>query len=398
MRSEEEGLSGPSLVRDRRPLTFDYVPDRLFHRDTELNALRTAFRVVSDGAGGQSMVITGSVGAGKTALSKVFTRDFTEACRKKGLVVQVAYVNCRKNASEGLTLLSILQTFDKGYPERGYSTQEMLKDLRKLIQARGVHLVVVLDEADALLRKGASDLLYTLTRFDDEKPTSKPSLSVLLVTSRSDLLATLDAATRSTLKLTNRIDLGSYAADQLQAIVRHRVELAFHKGTVPDDVIDLIAEVAAEEGNARTAIELLERAANEADATGAERVDAEHVRASKAHIHPFLTEAKLRNLGPHQLFVLEGVARRLQKSRRPYLTTGEAEEAYRIAAEEHGETGRAHTQFWKYLKELETAGILRLKKTEATANGLTQLISLPDAPASILLEKLKKLPGRGRDE
>lgn len=393
-RQAEEGLSGPSVVRDRRPLTFDYVPDRLLHRDNELQALQTAFRVVSDGAGSQSMIVAGGVGTGKTALSKVFTRDFAEACRKKGLVVANAYVNCRKNASEGLTLLSILQTFDKKYPERGYSTQEMLKDLRKLIQSRGVHLIVVLDEADALLRKADTDLVYALTRFDDDKPTARPSLSLLLISSRDDLLSMLDEASRSTLKRSNVVRLEKYDAEQLAGIVRARVDLALHKGTIGPDVVDLIAEIAAEEGDARYAIELLEGAANAADEERTETIDAEHVRAVKAHTHSFITEAKLRNLGAHQLYVLQGLARRLKKSRKSYLTTGEAEEAYQLACEEHGETGRAHTQYWKYLKELEAAGILRLKKKEASPEGLTHLISLPDAPASVLLEKLDRMFAR----
>lgn len=386
----EDELAGPTVFQDRAKLDFDWVPDRLLHRDNELAQLTSLFRGVAEGTSSQSAIITGGVGTGKTALSKYFCRALQESTRKKSLLLDWVAVNCRKNASDGLTLLSVLQHFDKNYPARGYSTLEMIRDLRIHIERRGVHLIVILDEADALLRKG-TDLVYALTRFDDEKATKKPSLSLLLVSMRDDLPSLLDPASRSTLKRSNVLRLEKYNAEQLQGILAERARLAFRRGAVEEDVLELIAEIAAAEGDARYAIELLEGAGRAADEERSDTVDAEHVRAIKAHTRSFLTESKLRLLSPHQLYVLKGVARKLKRSRRPYLTTGEAEETYRLVAEEHGDEGRAHTQFWKYLKELETAGYLLLRRTEASATGQTQHISLHDIPASVLLEKLDGL-------
>lgn len=383
----EDELAGPSVFKDRRKLDYDWVPDRLLHRDEELATLSQLFRGVAEGSSGQRALITGGVGTGKTALAKYFCRRFEEALRPKGILVEHEWVNCRKNASEGLVLLSLLQHFDKGYPSRGYSTNEMLRDLRKHIDKKGVHFIVLLDEADALLRKD-SDLVYAFTRFDDERPLQKPTLSLLLVSANPDLHGLLDEASRSTVKRTNVVHLERYDEKELRDILEDRANLAFHKGTVDGEVLDLIAGIAAPEGDARYAIELLETAGRAADEEHSDEVEAEHVRGAKAHTRSFVSEGKLKSLGRQQLFSLLAVGRKLKRTRRPFLTTGEAEDAYRLVAEEYGDPPRAHTQFWKYLKELEAAGWLDLKKTGASDAGQTQHISLQELPAGVLVEKV----------
>jgi archaeal cell division control protein 6 len=390
-RTVEDELAGPTVFKDRAKLDYDWVPERLLHRDEPLRALGQLFRGVAEGTTSQRALITGGVGTGKTALAKYFSRALAETTRQRGLVIEHAWVNCRQNASEGLVLLKLLQHFDKNYPTRGYSTNEMVNDLRKHIDRRGVHFLVLLDEADALLRK-EQDLVYALTRFDDQRAVPRASLSLLLVSARDDLHAMLDEATRSTVKRTNVIHLERYNAKQLRDIVADRVALAFHKGTVDEDVIAMVADIAGREGDARLAIELIEGAGQAADTAGAGRVDAEHVRQVKPFLASVVSEDKLAKLGTHPLIALLAVARKLGRTRRPYLTTGEAEAVYKVAAEEFGEEPRAHTQFWKYLKELETADWLHLERAEAAGSGgQTQHISLHDLPGGVLVQKVAQL-------
>lgn len=389
-------MRGTSVFSERAKLDFNYVPADLPHRDLELKALTALFRPVADQSASQSAFITGSVGTGKTVLSKKFALDFADACRKRQLNVEPVHVNCRQRASEGLVLHQILRHFDAKYPERGFSTNEMIRDLRKNIERRSCHLLVTLDEADALVAKEGSDLVYAMTRFDDERAIPRGTLSLVLISARDDLPLMLDEATRSTLRRSNVIRLERYTAPQLLSILRQRSQLAFHKGAVEDEVLELISEIAAEDGDARYAIELLEHAGRLADEDHEPRVGPEHVRAAKAHTRSFVTESKIRLLGAHQTLVLKAIARKLSRAKsRAFLTTGEAEDAYKLVVEEYGETPRAHTQFWKYLNELETAGWVRLKGAPRAASaGNTQLISLPDIPAKILLEKLDEVLAR----
>lgn len=386
----EDELDRASVFADRATLDFNYVPPQLPHRDAEMRTLAALFRVVADQSMSQSAFVTGSVGTGKTALTKKFCGEFAEASRRRQQNVETVHVNCRRNASEGLVLHALLRHFDPKYPERGFSTNEMLRDLRRHIERRACHVIVVLDEADALISKEGSDLVYALTRFDDERAIPKATLSTILVSMRDDLPLMLDEASRSSLRRTNVVRMSKYTAAQLLDIVSQRSQLAFQRGVVDSEVLELIAEIAGEDGDARYAIELLDHAGRLADEERAERVEAEHVRAAKANTRSFASESKLQLLGKHQLFTLKAIARKLARSRaKTFLTTGEAEDVYKLVAEEHKETPRGHTQFWKYLKELETAGWIRVKDSERTSSsGNTQNISLPDIPAKFLVGKI----------
>src|SRR2546430_13937493 len=101
-----------------------------------------------------------------------------------------------------------------------------------------------------------------------------------------------------------------------------------HPGTVDDDLIDLIADIASEFGDARYAIELLEKAGMLADEEREEEVAAEHVRGAKAHVHPIDVEERLGLLDVPKRLALLAIAR--ESRQKAYITTGDAAEAYAL--------------------------------------------------------------------
>jgi archaeal cell division control protein 6 len=241
---------------------------------------------------------------------------------------------------------------------------------------------------DALLKNKGSDLLYSLSRFGTEGGVR--GISAIAISQR-DIFKQLDEATASTFKRTNTILLDPYGKEAMDAIVAQRVKLAFHTGTLSADVADLVADIAARKGDARLAIEMLHAAGMLANDEGIETVTPEHVRTAKASIHSELPEHKLRELPLHELLVLLSVARRLLSTGAAYVTTGDSYDAYKLAAEEHEEKPRGLTQYWEYLKYLESYGFLDLKKSGKGHAGTTHFISLPDAPAKELVEWLQAL-------
>ena len=163
----EDELLSSSVVKDMNALDFDYIPKELPHRDEQLRFLAQMFKPALSCIS-QNVVIKGPVGTGKTVIAKKFCKSIVDVARKQGKIIEYVHINCRKRSTDAMVLLGILNHFDSRFPDRGFSVQEMLEVLRKQLKKRDAQLLVVLDEADALLKKSGSNLVYNLTRFTDE--------------------------------------------------------------------------------------------------------------------------------------------------------------------------------------------------------------------------------------
>jgi cell division control protein 6 len=379
---------GKSVFKDQRTLSFDYVPQRLVHRDAQMKKLVMLYRAVVESNLSQNAVLTGSVGTGKTATAKRFCTDLKDFAEKQQKAVDWVLVNCRQRNSESSAVLHVVNHFQPNFPDRGFSITEMLRILRKDLEKRKVHLVIVLDEADMLLKKAGPDIIYKLTRFGEEKVDGRDLVSLMLI-SQKNIFEMLDASSTSTFKRTNVVEFGKYSSDELRDIVKTRAELAFHDGAIDDDAINLIAEVSSEWGDARFAIEILEKAGMLADEESAGRMSVEHVRGAKAEAYSSITESKLAGLDRHQKLSLLGIARASRG--KAYVTTGEAESAYKVACEEYSEKPRAHTAFWGLMKDLDMLGVVSAKKSGPGISGKTTVITLLDIPAKVLEQRMRQM-------
>jgi len=383
----EDELFSSSVIKDLHALDFDFVPEELPHRTEQLRKLAQMFKPLLSGIS-QNAVIRGPIGTGKTVITKKFCNSLVRIARKQARIIEYVHINCRKRSTDSMVLIGVLNHFDKRFPDRGFSVQEMLQILHKQLQRREAQLLLVLDEADAILKKSGSELLYNLTRFTDETMKTDNPISIIMV-SQKDVLSDLDLSALSTFKRSNTIILDKYTRDELYDITEQRVGLAFHNNTVSQESVDLIADIASEWGDARFAIELLWKAGMYADEKHVQLVVPEHVRAAKAETYSVVTETKLKNLEKHHLLTLLSIAKRLQKDDSAYAITSEVEKTYAITCEEYNEKPRAHTMFWNYLKEIENAGFISIKLSGKGHLGTTQLISLHDVPAEVLRDKLE---------
>jgi cell division control protein 6 len=379
---------GKSVFKDQRTLSFDYVPQKLVHREAQMKKLAMLYKSVVESNLSQNAVLTGSVGTGKTATAKRFCMNLKDFAEKQQKAVDWVLVNCRQRNSESSAVLHIVNHFQPNFPDRGFSITEMLRILRKDLEKRKVHLVIVLDEADMLLKKAGSDIIYKLTRFGEEKVEGKELVSLMLI-SQKNIFEMLDASSTSTFKRTNVVEFGKYSLEELRDIVKSRTMLALHDGAIDDDSINLMAEVSSEWGDARFAIEILEKAGMLADEEGAGKISVEHVRGAKAEAYSSITESKLAGLDKHQKLALLAIARTSRG--KAYITTGEAESAYKVACEEYGEKARAHTAFWGLMKDLDMLGVVSAKKSGPGISGKTTVITLLDIPAKVLEQRMRQM-------
>ena len=118
------------------------------------------------------------------------------------------------------------------------------------------------------------------------------------------------------------------------------------------------------------------------------KVLAEHIRKAKSEVAKVDVEPHIRSLDLQRKLALLGIARALRK--RSSITMGEAEKNYHVACEEVAERKRAHTMFWRYVKELDKLGIIETRASGKGHSGSTTLISLHELPADILVKELEK--------
>jgi cell division control protein 6 len=387
-----------SVFKDEAKLDINYVPRRLPHREKEHRLLMEFFNFLLrfPERMAHRVIITGEVGTGKTALAQHFGADITREAAKQGVNLRYVHVNCREYRGKLFLILQhALTVFRPTFPSRGYSTEEVLRTLMQALDEDEAYVILTLDEFDTLIEKEGSEAVYTLTRLQEMRAGKPQRLSLISIMRDLKAAEHLDASARSTLQR-NVIRLERYPKEQLVDILNDRVAMAFEPSAVPEDVVDLVAELAvAESGNARFAIELLWRAGKYADAEDAGEVAPECVRMAVSSIIPTLRRSELTSLGWHEKLFLLGAARTFKGSQRAYASLMEVEEAYGVVCEEYGEKPNSHTQLWKYVQLLSALGILRTEVSSTGSRGRSTRISLPSVPAVELEKELTALLEKG---
>jgi cell division control protein 6 len=387
------------VIKDDAVFSFNYVPPSLPHREEQLGQLHSLFGQVVRGGIPQTAFITGPVGTGKTAMAKRFCAEIEEEGRRAGRSIVAELVNCRNRDSPPEILHRIITArFQEHLQERGFSVPQLLNILRGKLVKGHTHLIVVLDEANALIKRSGPDLVYNLSRFDEDTGGAHGLVSLILI-SQQNVWEYLDEATASTFKRSNTVTLGPYDRDELVDILVMRAELGLHIGTWNREVLELAAQLAASEGgDARRAIETLHAAARRTEEEGLESVSPDFIEGAAAAQYGGLPLERLDGLEPAALLILLGIAR--AGRRKAFVTTGEAERAYHVVCEERGERPVAHTQFWKYVQLLEGHGIIDKAVEKDGRSGTTTRILPHDITAEglekMVLSFLKKTAARGK--
>ena len=389
---------GRSVFKDESPLTMEYVPNRLLFRDEQLKFLAQLFRFVLEkpGSMSQRVLITGSIGTGKTVLAQRFGQDLTRAARQRRVNVEYLHINCREQrGSSFLILRNAINSFVSKFPRRGFSPEELLQTLMEILDEKNIYLVLGLDELEYLINTEGSTALYNLSRVQEGRIGSPIRLSLICILREPRRLQQLDASTIATLQR-NIVELDKYTAPQLQKILEDRSELAFRKNSLSDEVLEFISDLAAQTGDARYAIELLWRAGKYADSQNESLVTPDHVRSAARSVYATLREDHIRALPRHEKLFLLATARVLDRNNAAYATLGEIEKAYRVACEEYSEKYRGHTQIWKYTKELISAGIVSTKKPATGFRGRTTPIGIPSTSLSSIARLLESVLQRNK--
>ncbi|MEM2818766.1 MAG: AAA family ATPase, partial [Nitrososphaerota archaeon] len=215
------------IFKDEEKLSPEYVPQELPHRENELNMLKTYFSSIILGSPSIStrVIITGSVGTGKSVLAKLFCQKAVSEAVRKGVELKPLYVNCRISKTTFSLLRKLIEQLKARLPERGLSNEELFHKFLDYLEYKGFYSIIVLDEVEVLLREEGSEPFYLFSRVGEER-LKTPRISTIFIFRNPEMLDALDASTRSSL-LGNVIHLREYDYNQLYDILKYRASLAF---------------------------------------------------------------------------------------------------------------------------------------------------------------------------
>jgi cell division control protein 6 len=373
-------IGAGKVLLDKGPLSYDWIPPVLVGRDDELNDMASIFAQIENHDTSCRAVVVGPVGSGKTVLTQRFADDIQRHLDGRRRIV-ITHVNCRNHPTGSQVLQQIALSLDSRHPERGFSSGEIIQSIRRNLHTHESHLLLILDEVDVLINRDSSDIIYKLLRIDEARE-QQGSISLILVSQNSTLLKLFEPAIISRLGQSNVIEMQPYDANTLTGIATQRSDIACRTGSVADETLAKIGRFAAESGDARMAIELLEASIRRAEMAGRGEVLLEDVQPSTLR-NSSLEPSSVDNLSLHQKLVLLGICRRLKNSEE--VSSGDAQKLYLLVCEEHDVKARSYTTFWKHLKTLESQGLIETRAANTNVGrGRTQHITMNNiAPAGI---------------
>jgi archaeal cell division control protein 6 len=356
----ENAVDGKALIKNRRTLTIDYVPEKLPFRDEETKTVAQTLSVVLKGARPSNLLLFGKPGTGKTAVVKNVVQRLHKKAKDLGIEVTVPFVNA-KTANTGYKVLyEIAEDMGINNEEEkklqvhftGLSMGEATDRILDFIQKkRKLHVVLIIDEIDSLVDRNGDDILYNFTRAN-ERISQGGFISLIGVSNSLTFKDKLDPRVRSSLSEEEMV-FNPYTVEQLQKILTDRVKLAFNDDVISGAAINLCAAMAGKEnGDARKAIDLLRVAAEIAERERSTNVGEKHIRLAQEKIEKDTNYEVLKNSTTHTKIVILAILKSKNGN------TGEVYEIYSSlcnSAEHEPLTQRRITQI---ISELDQLGLV----------------------------------------
>lgn len=345
------------LFKDERILYPEFVPERLPFRDKEIEELVFALKPVAKGRKPENVFVFGATGTGKTVTVKYVLRELLEYTDRAKSV----FINCFEHNSRYAVLLHVANSIGCAIPGKGAGSGEILEKIASVLKGRGVTPLIVLDEADQLLRESqASKLFYDLLRLIERE---KARFGLIYISNDAELTARLDDRVKSSLA-EKQLLFEKYSPEQLKKILEERAEYAFFPSVLEKDVINLIAANAAKQGgDARIAIECLLRAGRIAEKENSGRIGIEHVRKALAIIQPRQEQKAFPFLSENEKKILS----LLQEEK----SSGELHEEFSKKFEQEITLRR----FREIINALEAKHLIKTRAVSLKGRGRTRVIS-----------------------
>jgi len=287
------------VFKNESYLMPEFLPERLPHRDAEIDTMVYAFNPVLRGSKPHNLFVFGPPGTGKTASIRYVLSQLEEHSDR----AKTLYINCFQHETRHSVLAKLANFLGMPVPRRGWATDETYTRMVEAMQRIDFTPIIILDEIDQLAGPDEqSRLLYDLLRAVEH---DRKRLGLVLISNDAEFTSRLDARVKSSLGAEN-LAFEPYSPQQLKDILRERANFAFEKGVLGDEVVNVAAAHAAKSGgDARIAIESLWKAGRNAERENSESIEVKHLRRAFEALDSLPLLKKIRGLNETEKALLK---------------------------------------------------------------------------------------------
>jgi len=380
MTNFEKFLDKNSVFKNISVLSPHYIPKILPYREKQIEEIMSYIAPTLKNQKSRNILIYGKTGTGKTCSVKKIMEEFEKIQSN----ARMHYLNCRVYNSKYRVLQKVMKDYWPELEKAGFGLPFIYEKLLETLKQQR-YLIVVLDEIDMV--KDLDDLIYTLTRANDESGTG--GLSIMGISNKLSFKENLDPRSKSSL---NEVEIvfQPYTTEQLQKILEQRVEEGFQHNAVKQSAVNLAAALTAQEnGDARYALKLLMRAGEIADEKKKNFVDDSDVEEARKRVETDIIAETINTLPEMHKITLHAIAKlslngskyaRLDGMAEGFLMSGEVYEEYERCCRQLRKKPRSLRWYKEYLNDLEMLGLVITTPSSKGIRGQTTLIKLGHEP------------------
>lgn len=389
-------LEQEDIFNDKKTLSSSFTPQKISHRDVELQHLGSILAPVLKGYYPNNIFVYGTCGTGKTICAKFIISQLQEIVKQNGRSLRTIYINCKMKKvadTEYRLFAQLLKDMGECVPDTGLPTDVLYRRFFEKVDSKPSTLIIILDEIDALVKKVGDDFLYNLTRINQELKRSH--ITIIGVTNDLSFRDNLDLRVKSSLS-EEEILFKPYNAAQLRDILSERAKAGFKPSAVSDTVLSKCAALAAQEhGDARRALDLLRVAGEIAERSGESIITEYHIDLAQQKLDMDRVTETVRGQPSQSQAVLYAIIKSQGKISNQKgwvdkrLLTGDVFDAYLNICKANNLKPLTQRRVSDLIGELDMLGIITAKVISKGRYGRTRDISLAmkDEP----LSKVKSL-------
>lgn len=279
------------IIKTRWAFSEDYVPPELINREPERIIFRSFLKPLMNGQHLlQSMFITGTIGVGKTVLTRFITKELPS----NAIYIKLSEAD-NTTPKILIKLIALL-----GVPIPAYTPSNIaLMNLTKWFNQMEKPTLLVLDDFEKASLKAIQPLLHDI-------PRETRWCNFLIVSRTPNSLENLPTDTKSTLRC-RELSLPPYDKEIIRQIIEQRANLALYEDAIDPETIETIAIQSASYGNAREAIDILQYACQIAEESETKKITTYDVDLAIEMIEKRSLEDTIRNLPPYHRLILKNL-------------------------------------------------------------------------------------------